>query len=186
MRRIAVATVLLALVAGALVAGCGSSSRSSSSTQVSARTYVAALCRAVLPFERNLVVHGALLNKASPKNTAASKKALQNFFSAVAYDTSSAATRIRQAGSPDVKDGPRISAAIGTAFRQLTSATRQAVNRAASLPTGNQKAFRSAASKLFAAFRSAMGGIGTSLQTNALSSPELQKAAKNTPACKTT
>lgn len=184
MRRIAVATVLLALAAGAL-AGCGSSSSSSSSTKVSARTYVAALCRAVLPFERNLVVHGSLLNTASATNTAASKKALRSFFAAVANDTRSAATQIYQAGTPDVKDGEKISAAIGTAFSQLRSATNTAVSRAAGLPTGNSKAFRSAASTLFASFRSAMNGIGNSLQTNALSSPDLQNAAKNTPACKT-
>jgi hypothetical protein len=181
MRRIAVATVLLALAAAA--AGCGSSSTSTS--KVSARTYVATLCRAVLPFERNLVVHGSLLNKASPSNTAASKKALQSFFAAVSDDTSSAATQVRHAGTPDVKNGPQIAAAIGTAFNQLRSATRRAVSQAATLPTSNQKAFRSAASTLFAHFRSAMNGIGDSLQTNALSSPELQQAAKNTPACKT-
>jgi hypothetical protein len=178
--RVVVATTLVA----AVVAACGSSSSSQSGT-VSAQTYVKSLCSAVIPFERAVVSHSALLNQASPQNPQQSKKAVQAFFTAVASDTGKAAQQIRKAGTPNVKNGRRISGAITQAFTRVSGAMSRAAAQSASLPTTSPKAFNNAVTTLSHGFTTSMSDIVQSLRLGALRSPELQKASTKTPACKT-
>jgi hypothetical protein len=182
MPRARAIALLAALAVTGLLAGCGGSSDKSS--RVSAQSYVASLCGAVIPFERAVVSRSALLGNASPTDPAKSKRALQSFFAAVSGDAGTAATRVRRAGTPDVQNGKRISGAINAAFTQLQGAMRQAATRSDALPAGNQAAFRSAATTLFNNFRTSMSQIGQSLQAGTLRSAPLQRAASRTQACK--
>lgn len=175
----AIVTLSLAV----LPAACGGS-HAGSSHRVSAQSYVKSLCTAVLPFERSLLAHSVLLNSASPDNPAKSKQALQSFFAAVSNDTTTAVTRLRQAGTPDVKNGQRISTAVEAAFGQLQSAMSRAAQQANSLSTKNKAAFRSGAAGLSSSLRTSMNAIGSSLQSTALRSPALRQAASRSPACK--
>lgn len=179
--RVRVLAVIAVLAAAGLLAGCGSSAPTG---RVSAKAYVKSLCSAVIPFERAVVAHGTLLNKASANSPAKSKAAVHAFFSAVASDTATAAAKVHRAGTPNVANGKRISGSIATAFDQVGGAMRQAANRSASLPTNSRAAFQTAVVKLFKSFTTSVGHIGQSLQSNTLSSPELKKASASTPACK--
>lgn len=163
----------------ALLAGCGSSSSSSS---VSPGTYVKAICNAVGPFEKDVQKRSSALNLASISNASQGKTALQGFLNAVVSDTDSAIAKLKAAGVPDVNNGQKISAALTGAFTRLRSALHAAATKAGSLPTDNPTDFKNAAQSLGTTVQSSMASIGSSL--NGLQSSDLEKAAASEPACK--
>jgi hypothetical protein len=90
-------------------------------------------------------------------------------------------TKLKAAGTPDVKNGKQVQTAIVGAFTQLKSALQTAAGQAGNLPTSSPTAFQSAAQKLGSTVQSSMSGIGSSLSN--LKSPDLEAAAKKEPAC---
>jgi hypothetical protein len=170
--------ILVALAPVALLAGCGGSSGSSG---VSPKSYVTSVCSAVGPFEKDLLARSNALNVASLKSPAEGKQALQGFMSAVVTDTDRAISQLKAAGTPNVKNGGAISAAIVSAFNQLKGALVQVQAQTNALPTSSAAAFKAAANSLGASVRTSLSSIGAGL--NGLKSPALEKAAKNTPAC---
>ena len=174
LRRSVAALGALATAVG--FAGCGSSS-----SGVSAGTYVKAVCNAVGPFEKDVASRSSALNPSSIKSPAQGKTALQSFLAAVASDTDRALGQLKAAGSPDVANGPKIESAIVGAFTQLDHAMKAAAGQANTLPTTSPTAFQSAATTLGNTVRSSMNGIGSSL--TGLKSSELEKAAAKEPAC---
>lgn len=174
--------VLILSILGSLVlAGCGGSS---SSSGVSAKTYVGSICNAVAPFERDVVARSSALDLTTVKGPTQGKAALQSFLTAIAGDTDSAVSKLKSAGTPNVKNGSQIATAIVGAFSQLSTAMHKAVGEANALSTSNATAFKDGATKLGNDVRSSMSKIGTNLQSNTLKSPELQKAAASASACK--
>jgi hypothetical protein len=171
--------LLTATMASAVLAGCGSSSSSSS---VSPATYVKAICNAVGPFERDVQKRSSALNLASISSPAQGKTALQGFLNAVVSDTDAAIAKLKAAGTPDVNNGQKISAALVGAFTRLRVALHSAASKAGSLPTDSPTAFKTAAQGLGTSVQSSMTTIGSSLQ--GLSSSDLEKAAAKEPACK--
>ncbi len=163
-----------------LLAGCGGSS--SSSSQVTPAAYVKAICGAVGPFERDVQSRSSALNLSSISNATQGKQALQNFLTAVVSDTDQAVAKLKAAGTPNVTNGEKISAALVGAFTRLRAALHTAATNAGSLPTGSPAAFKTAADTLGKSVQTSMASIGSSL--NGLQSSELQKAAASDPTCK--
>lgn len=170
-------TTIGGLLAVSLALGaCGSSS-----SGVSAGTYVKKVCQAVGPFEKDVQARSSSLNLETIKSAAQGKTALQGFLSAVSSDTDKAVSELKSAGTPNVKNGKKVSAAIVSAFTQLRTALGSAVTSANNLPTTSATAFKTAATSLGNTVRTSMSNIGSGL--NGLSSPDLESAAKKEPAC---
>jgi hypothetical protein len=179
MRRTS-AAILVALATMAILAGCGGSSGGSG---VSAATYVKSICGAVGPFEKDVAARSsALSNLSSLSNASQGKKALQGFLTALVSDTDQAVSKLKAAGTPNVKNGKQIAASLVKAFGQLKAAMQKAQSSAGSLPTSSADAFKSAAQGLGTSVQTSMSSIGSSLST--LKSPELEKAAAKDPTCK--
>jgi hypothetical protein len=169
----------LALITFAL-AGCGGSG----SSTVTPRAYVSAVCKAVGPFETDVVNRSSALNLTTISSPKQGKVALQGFLSAISDDTKHALAKLKTAGTPDVKNGKQIATAIVNAFAQLNTTMTQAVKQASTLPTNSAPAFKGAAQSLGNTVRTSMSKIGTNLQSGTLKSPALEQAAAKDPACK--
>jgi hypothetical protein len=174
------AGAILSTIAIALgAAGCGSSS-----SQVSAGTYVSSVCHAVGPLERDIRSREGQLASTlgSIKSASQGKSVLQGFLQAFSADTGSALSKLRAAGTPNVPNGSRISSAMVSVFERLDSAVKTATRQASTLPTSSPSAFQAAAAKLGSTVQSSVSGIGSTLSD--LRSPQLQKAASKSSACK--
>jgi hypothetical protein len=168
------ALALLTVIA--LCAGCGSSG----SSKVSAASYVKAVCSAISPLERDVTSRESALNKTTASNATDAKQTLQGFLKAVAQDADSALTRIRAAGTPDIKNGTAVAGTIDKAFTQLRDAMRLAVAKSHSLPTNSPAAFNTAAQALGTSVKGSL----TNIDASGLQNPEIEKAAASEPACK--
>jgi hypothetical protein len=175
-RPASLATAAAALVLG--LAACGGSSG------VSAGAYVKSFCQAVGPFESDVVKRTNTLAVTRSKSVAEGKKAFQSFLSGIAADSRRAASQLRAAGTPNVKNGKAFAQTIVGAFDQLNRTMDQAVKQAASLPTSTPQAFTAAARQVDDTVRSSMTQIGTKLQSGGLRSPALEQAAAKEPACR--
>jgi hypothetical protein len=178
--RLRTAAALTALaIATAALAGCGGSSSSS----VSPATYVKAVCSALGPFEKDVQSRSAALQNLPQSKTAAQRKSiLQGFFAAVVGDSNTAVSKLKAAGSPSVKNGPKIESAIVLVFTRFGTAATAASTKANALPTTSLSAFQTAANALNSSFTTSMSGIGAGV--SGLKSPELDAAEKKEPSCK--
>jgi hypothetical protein len=174
------AAIFGVLAIAATLTACGGSSGSSGATPAA---YVKSICQAVGPFEKDVQARSSALDLSTIKSAADGKKALQGFLSAIASDTDGAVSKLKAAGSPNVSNGSKISAAIVSAFTQLKSALDKAASQAGSLPVTSPAAFKTAAQALGTSVQSSMSSIGSSL--NGLKSADLEKAAKSEPSCQT-
>jgi len=168
----ALAMVLVAVAC----AGCGSSG----SSKVSAGTYVATVCSAISPLERDVVSRSSALNSATAPNATQAKKALRGFLVAVEGDADQALSKVQSAGTPDISNGKTVAGTIEKTFTELRDTLRTAVTKSNSLPTDSPSSFRTAAQALGASVRNSLNGIDSSGLTN----PDLQKAAVGQSACK--
>ena len=168
---------IFAVLASLLViAGCGSSS-----SGVSANSYVKSVCAAIKPFVTDIQARSNSLNLTSLSSPAQGKQALEGFMTAAVADSQKAVDQLKAAGVPNVNNGKNISSALVDAFTKVKSALSAAQSQAAALPTGSVAAFRTAGQSLATAIRASFASIGAGL--GGLKSAELSKAAKSTPAC---
>jgi hypothetical protein len=161
-----------------VLAGCGSSS----SSGVSAGSYVKAICSSIGPFEKDVQARAGALNLSAITNVSQGKTALVGFLDAMVTDTDKAVTQLKAAGNPDVKNGKAIAAGVVSAFTKLKQALQTAANQAKSLPTSSPDAFKTAATTLGTTVRTTISTIGGSL--NGLKSSQLESAAAKDPTCK--
>ena len=174
--RCAVALLIVVFLA----AGCGGSGGSSSSAKVSPDKYVATVCSAISPLERDVVTRSSALNNTTATNATQAKRTLQGFLTAVEQDSASALSKIQSAGTPDISGGKAVAGTIVKAFTELRDAMKVALTRSDSLPTGSPTAFKSAAQALGASVRGSLNNIDSS----GLSNRDLEKAAAGQAACK--
>jgi hypothetical protein len=168
---------IFAVLASLLViAGCGSSS-----SGVSANSYVKSVCGAIKPFVTDIQARSNSLNLTSLSSPAQGKQALEGFMTAAVADSQKAVDQLKAAGVPNVNNGKNISNALVDAFTKVKSALSAAQSQAAALPTGSVAAFRTAGQSLATTIRTSFASIGAGL--GGLKSAELSKAAKSTPAC---
>jgi hypothetical protein len=168
---------LAAVAVAATLAACGGSS----SSGVSAGSYVKSICQAIGPFEKDVQTRSRALDLSTLTSATQGKKALQDFLTAIVADTDQAVNKLKSGGTPNVNNGQKISGAIVSAFTEVKTALSHAQTQAGSLPTTNPAAFKTSAQSLGNGIRTSMSNIGASL-TN-LKSPELEAAAKKEPSC---
>jgi hypothetical protein len=168
------------LSAALAVAGCGSSGPA----KVSPQAYVTSVCKAVGPLESDLKSKVGKLESSlgAVKNASQGKALLQSFLGSVSSDTGSALKQVKSAGVPNVPNGKQISSELVQVFQRLDGAIKSAQKEAASLPTSSPSAFEAGAAKLGSSIQSSVGGITAGLST--LKSPQLEKAAAKSPACR--
>jgi hypothetical protein len=174
-------TKLSLIAIASVLAGCGASG-SSGSSAASPSAYVKAICSTIGPFEKDVASRSSALSPSSINSAAEGKTALIGFLGAMATDTDHAVAQLKAAGTPNVKNGKAIAAAVVSAFTQLKTALAQASAQAAALPTSSPTAFRNAANTLGKTVRTSMSGIGSGL--TALTSPDLEKAAAADATCR--
>jgi hypothetical protein len=174
-RRISAGAVLAAAL---LAAGCGSSS---SSSGVSASTYVKNVCTAVGTFRTDVQQKISSLSSANVSTPDQGKKALQGFLSAASTSADAAVTKLKDAGTPSVNNGKQISTSLVNAFSQLSAALKQAESSTNSLPTSSKQAFAAGAKSIQTNIQSSIQGMLSGL--SALKSADLASAAKSQPAC---
>lgn len=167
---------LALLIVACLCAGCGGSSGPPKATP---QAYVRAVCSAISPLERDVVSRSSALNGSTATDATQAKRTLQGFLTAIAQDADHALTRIRAAGTPDIKNGQAVSAAIVKTFTQLRDTMKTAVTKAGSLPTDSASSFNTAAHALTVSVKSSLNNIDAS----GLTDPDLEKAAAHEPAC---
>ena len=167
---------LAVLITAVLCAACGSSG----SSKISAGTYVASVCSAISPLEKDVVNRSSALNGSTAANATEAKKTLQGFLVAVESDSDHALTKIQAAGTPNISNGKAVAATIVKAFTQLRDAMRAALTKSQSLPTDSPSSFRTAAQALGTSVRSALNNIDSS----GFSNPDIEKAAGAQAACK--
>jgi hypothetical protein len=171
------------LLAGSL-AGCGSSSSSSSAGTVPASNYIGQLCTSAASWFRGIEAHtssleGELGGHATP---AESKRAVESLVSSAVSDTESVVTALRTAGVPDVHEGKKISGLVLSSFEGITTHLAGLQSQVAGLPTNNPPAFHSEALKIRESVREAPLRLGVGIA--GVNSPELQKAAAESNVCK--
>jgi hypothetical protein len=171
---------LIGAAVALVVSGCGSSS--SSSSGVSAGSYVKAVCTAVRGWAQDIQTKSGALNVTSISDTKQGKTAIEGFFNSAVSDTGSVVSQLKAAGTPNVSNGKQISSALVSSFSQIENALGTGKTAAAALPTASPAAFRAAGQTLANDVRQSLSGIGAGL--SGLKSAELEKAAKSEPACK--
>jgi hypothetical protein len=152
------------LIVVAVCAACGSHSSSSktSSSKISAGTYVSALCSAISPLENDVRTRTAALKKTAATSAEQAKKNLRGF------------------GTPNISGGDAVAAKIVGTFTQLRNAMRAAVAKSDSLPTNSPSSFQTAAQSLLASVGASLNQIDSS----GLSNPDVEKAEAAQSACK--
>ncbi len=146
---------------------------------MSPAAYVKSVCSAISPLEQDVVTRSSALNTPAADATHA-KQTLQGFLTAVAQESDHALTRIKAAGTPDIKGGQAAADTIVKAFTQLRDAMRTAVTRSNSLPTDSAASFKTAAQSLGTSVKGSLNNIDPTGFRN----PEIEKAAAKEPACK--
>jgi hypothetical protein len=168
------------LIAVFLAVGCGGSGGSSGSAKVSPSKYVATVCSAISPLERDVKTRSSALNNTTATNANQAKRTLQGFLTAVEQDSEHALTQIKSAGTPDISGGEAVSGTIVKAFTELRDAMKIASKKATSLPTNSATSFKTAAQALGTSVKGSLSNVDTS----GLSNPDLVKAAAKQAACK--
>jgi hypothetical protein len=157
MRTNAKLVAVLVTVAVA-VAGCGGSS----SSGVSAASYVKSVCTAATTWRNAIQSAGTKLSSGvSTKSLAKAKTEYVGFVSSLVTATGQAVSQLKSAGSPAVSNGTKISGSLVHIFTQAKGTLAQAASQASALPTSSPHAFETAASKVVTSIRSSLAGMSS-------------------------
>jgi len=170
---------LVGALAALAIAGCGGSS---SSSGVSAGSYVKAVCNSVRGWAQDNPTKSSALDLSTITDTKQGKIAIEGFFNSAVTDTGNVVSQLQAAGTPNVSNGKQISTALVSSFSQIHAALDRGKTAAKSLPTNSPTAFRNAGQQLANGVRQSLSGIGAGL--SGLKSSQLENAAKSEPACK--
>jgi hypothetical protein len=141
------------------------------------------VCSALRPWETALRTRSSALQPKATATAAERGQDVQRFLSAVIADTSTAARRLKQAGTPDVPAGSRLAANVLGSFGRLKATYARAARQAASLPVGNVPALQNAIAHIAKTVDSSLADVGT--QLSALEATGKLKAAEaKAPACR--
>lgn len=178
-----------ALLAGSalaigLLGGCGGSSNKAPSGTVSAESYVGQVCTSVANWYRGLQEHTATLNhKLGPGAAPAQdKRALEAFVDVSVADTDRVTSALRGAGVPSVANGTKISRALLAAFERAGSTLKSLEPKVSGVPANDANAVRAEAKRVTEAVQAIPLDLGSGL--SGLTSSELDRAAAQSPACK--
>ncbi len=166
-----------------LLAGCGGSSKKSSG-QTTAESYVNEVCASVGNWLHSVETSSAEIGKQlKPGSTPThAKQALEGLMNSSVADSERVVSDLHNAGTPNVANGDQIASSLVGSFEQATNALKHVQGQVNALPTNDPRAFLLAARQVGSSVQSSLSSIGSGLST--LHSPELQKAASESPACK--
>lgn len=167
-----------AVVAAVLaLAGCGSSS-----SKVSADSYVGSVCSATASWYQTVQAAGKKLQSSVRTSSSLSKvkSAYVGFVDSLLHATQRAEQQLRSAGTPSVNGGKQISNEVMNAFDRAQRGLKSAAAAVRKAPTSSSTAFEAAA-----------GGIQSTVQRSLQSmsalapqqNPQLHSAALKDPSC---
>lgn len=170
------ATVVVAVVAGLLLAGCGGSS------QIKPAAYVKSLCTALGNWKNTIQSAGVALQSSgaatAPRPVA--KADYQKFVSSLVTATRQADASLKSAGVPDVSGGKQLANRLGHAFDTATTRLTQAQAHAKAIPTDSVANFQAGATGVTTEIKSALQAIAA---VSPGRSAQLRQAAAKEPAC---
>jgi len=121
-------------------------------------------------------------NELAHVSPAEGKHYLESLLSTSVSDTQSVVSSLRTAGVPDVNNGKKISSLVISSFEDITTRLGSLQSQLASINTSNPAAFQATAKSIREHVREAPLRLGIGLA--GVNSPELQKAAAESPVCK--
>jgi hypothetical protein len=151
--------IAIVLAAGVLALGaCGGSS----SSGVSAASYVKSVCTAALNWRNAIQSAGSKLSAGvNTKSLSKAKSEYVGFVSALVTATGQAEDRLKAAGSPSVSHGKQISGSLVTIFTNAKTSLAKAASQASALPTTSAHAFETAASRVVTSIRGSLAGMSS-------------------------
>lgn len=167
-----------------LAAGCGSGSPagSGSSGNVSAPSYLAAVCSAAAPVGQDFLHLGPAIVAMRTSNLPLFKRRFAATMTAMEVDARHAVTSLQKAGSPDVPEGKVIAGGLLHIFVVTDGALAQGRSEAETLPTTSQRAFGKALVSLVRDVQSTV--LPVTAEGSTLMSPELKADENAVPACR--
>lgn len=171
----ALAVVVAALLA---LAGCGSSS----SSKVSAGSYVKSVCSTATSWYRTIQAAGKQLQASvhNSKSLSKDKSAYITFVDSLLHATQRAQQQLKSAGTPAVNGGKKISNELTNAFNGAQRGLQKATAQVRKAPTSSRTAFEAAAAGVQSTVQRALQGLSAlAPQKN----PQLHAAALKDPSC---
>jgi hypothetical protein len=175
-RRLHVCVVVV--TATLALASCGSSS----SSKVSAGSYVKSVCTATTSWYRTIQVAGMKLQATvhSSKSLPSAKSAYVHFVDSLLHATQRVEQQLKSAGVPSVNGGKKISNEVITAFDRAKRGLQTAATQVRRAPTSSDTAFHAAAGRVQATVQRALQSMSSlAPQKN----PQLHRAALKDPSC---
>jgi hypothetical protein len=160
------------------LAGCGSSS----SSKVSAGSYVKSVCTTATSWYRTIQVAGVRLQSTvhNSKSLSTDKSAYVAFVDSLLHATQRAAKQIKHAGTPAVNGGKRISNELNKAFAGAQHGLEKAAAQVRKAPTSSSTAFGTATGGVQSTVQRALQSMSAlAPQKN----PQLHAAALKDPSC---
>lgn len=172
-------SVFVAIVATSLaLAACGSSS----SSKVSAGSYVKSVCSTATSWYRTIQAAGTQLQAAvhNSKSLSKAKSAYITFVDSLLHATQRAHQQLKSAGVPAVNGGEKISNELTNAFDSAQRGLQKAAAQVRKAPTTSSTAFEAAAAGVQSTVQRGLQGLSAlAPQKN----PQLHAAALKDPSC---
>ena len=169
------ALTLVAVVTALALSACGGSST------VSPRQYVTAVCKAVRQFATAAGPVAAALRSSTTTSPTAAKTEIASALDQLSAATHRTLSAVRQAGTPDIKDGQKVERLLVSRLGQIDTTLSNLAGRAKTLPTSSRTAFAQAAVQLGTDVSSAGSTLQSGLSGNFASS--LNGVAAKVQAC---
>lgn len=160
------------------LAGCGSSS----SPTVSANSYVKTVCTSAAGWFRTIQLAGRRLETTvhGSKSLSTVKSAYVDFVDSLLHATQRAAHQVKNAGTPSVNGGTKISNEVIKAFDRAQRGLETAAAQVRKAPTSSSAAFQAAAGGVQSTVQRALQSMSAlAPQRN----PQLHSAALKDPSC---
>jgi flagellar hook-basal body complex protein FliE len=166
------------VTAALALTGCGSSS----SSKVSADSYVKSVCTSAGSWYRAIQVAGRRLQTTvhNSKSLSTIKSAYVDFVDSLLHATQRAARQVKNAGTPSVNGGEKVSSEVVKAFDSAQSGLKTAAAQVRNAPTGSRTALEAAAGEVQSSVQRALQSMSTLAPHK---NPELHAAALRNPSC---
>jgi len=182
LRARAPARALAGIAVTLALSACGGSS-ASSSTGVTAAAYVKAACSALATWKSDVTTAAAKLQTASnaAKSLAQGKTEYVVFVTSLVAATSKAASGLKSAGIPNVKDGKQAAETLSQAFTQASTSLAGTITKAKAIPTTSAAAYQAAASGVSNQFKTSLNALSSASPKR---NDQLRAAAAKDPTCR--
>jgi hypothetical protein len=177
--------VLVALATACLASsGCGGGSTTKST--VGAASWMVTFCGAVVDWRKELAVNAATFQSSLTEihDAGKARDTIADGLGKIVASTDTLIEKVDGAGTPKVKDGPRIAAAVHDGLTKFRGFWADAEAKARKLPTDDIAAFRTQAAQLGRTINTAEQALVAAFEPlRKFNTPALERAAKKTPAC---